>query len=158
MPPLCRQNVITRDNVAIDIDSVIVYHIVSPHRAAYGIADVRSALIERAQTTLRHVVGSRNLQNVSPSSTGISWGLTANLVALTFHVLTPLLRLQLLTDREAVASEIETIVESVSEKWGVSIESILIKVSYPLCAICTDMSDALSLRSKNIDAIAASRA
>lgn len=55
------------------------------------------ALIERSQTTLRHVVGSRNLQSV-------------------------------LTDREAVAAEIETIVEGVSAKWGVSIESILIKV------------------------------
>ncbi|KAL8279328.1 hypothetical protein RQP46_008365 [Phenoliferia psychrophenolica] len=91
-----RQNVMTKDNVAVDIDSVIYYHIVNPYKAAYGISDVRQALIERSQTTLRHVVGSRNLQSV-------------------------------LTDREAVAGEIEGIVEGVSEKWGVSIESILIK-------------------------------
>lgn len=68
----------------------------NPYRAAYAIGDVRTALIERSQTTLRHVVGSRNLQSV-------------------------------LTDREAVASEVESIVEGISEKWGVSVESILIK-------------------------------
>jgi regulator of protease activity HflC (stomatin/prohibitin superfamily) len=91
-----RQNVMTKDNVAVDVDSVIYYHIVNPFKAAFGISDVRLALVERSQTTLRHVVGSRNLQSV-------------------------------LTDREAVAAEIETIVEGVSETWGVSIESILIK-------------------------------
>ena len=40
------------------------YHIVSPHKAAFGIANVRQALIERTQTTLRHVVGARVLQDV----------------------------------------------------------------------------------------------
>lgn len=67
-----------------------------PYKAAFGIADVRQALIERAQTTLRDVIGGRNLQS-------------------------------LLTDREAVAAEIETIVEAVSARWGIQIESILIK-------------------------------
>ena len=57
----------SEDNVAVDIDSVIYYHIVNPYKAAYGISDVRQALIERSQTTLRHVVGSRNLQSVRDS-------------------------------------------------------------------------------------------
>ncbi|KAM0749655.1 hypothetical protein T439DRAFT_326534 [Meredithblackwellia eburnea MCA 4105] len=91
-----RQNVMTKDNVQVDIDSVLYYHIVNPYKAAYGITDVRQALVERAQTTLRHVVGSRNLQSI-------------------------------LVERETVAAEIEEAVEHISEKWGVSIESILIK-------------------------------
>lgn len=33
-------------------------------KAAFGIADVRMALIERAQSTLRHVVGARQLQSL----------------------------------------------------------------------------------------------
>lgn len=36
----------------------------SPYRAAFGITDLRQALIERAQTTLRHVVGARAVQSV----------------------------------------------------------------------------------------------
>lgn len=54
----------TKDNVTLQLTSVIYYHIVSPHKAAFGIANVRQALVERTQTTLRHVVGARVLQDV----------------------------------------------------------------------------------------------
>ena len=37
---------------------------VNPYRAAFGISDLRQALVERAQTTLRHVVGARAVQSV----------------------------------------------------------------------------------------------
>ena len=87
---------VTRDNVNIEVDSVLCWHVVNPYRAAFGIADVRQALVERAQTTLRQVVGARVLQNV-------------------------------LTDREGLAAEIQEIVEGPAEKWGVNIESILLK-------------------------------
>lgn len=45
-------------------DSVIYFQITNPYRAAFGISDLRQALIERAQTTLRHVVGARAVQSV----------------------------------------------------------------------------------------------
>jgi regulator of protease activity HflC (stomatin/prohibitin superfamily) len=54
----------TKDNVTVHLTSVIYYHITSPHKAAFGISDVRQALVERTQTTLRHVVGARVLQDV----------------------------------------------------------------------------------------------
>jgi len=54
----------TKDNVTLNLTSVIYYHITSPHKAAFGISNVRQALIERTQTTLRHVVGARVLQDV----------------------------------------------------------------------------------------------
>ncbi|KAI0787255.1 hypothetical protein BC629DRAFT_1515940 [Irpex lacteus] len=94
--PIGRQKVITRDNVDVEIDSVIYFQITSPYRAAFGITDLRQALIERAQTTLRHVVGARAVQSV-------------------------------VTEREAIAFEIAEIVGDVADKWGVSIEGILIK-------------------------------
>ncbi|KAF8345604.1 stomatin family protein [Amanita rubescens] len=62
--PIGRQMVITRDNVNVEIDSVIYFQIVNPYRAAFGISDLRQALTERAQTTLRHVVGARAVQSV----------------------------------------------------------------------------------------------
>ncbi|KAH8801879.1 hypothetical protein DL96DRAFT_1719079 [Flagelloscypha sp. PMI_526] len=62
--PIGRQTVMTRDNVTVDIDSVIYFQIVNPYRAAYNITDLRQALTERAQTTLRHVVGARAVQSV----------------------------------------------------------------------------------------------
>jgi len=94
--PIGRQTVITRDNVNVEIDSVIYFQITNPYRAAFGITDLRQALTERAQTTLRHVVGARAVQSV-------------------------------VTEREAIAYEIAEIVGDVADKWGVSIEGILIK-------------------------------
>nr|ADE76687.1 unknown [Picea sitchensis] len=91
-----QQRVTTKDNVSLELDSVIYWHVSNPYRAAFGIQDVKSSLVERAQTTLRDVVGSRTLQSV-------------------------------ISDRTEVARQVEEIVEGVAEKWGVSIESILIK-------------------------------
>lgn len=54
----------TKDNVTLRLTSVIYYHITSPHRAAFGISNIRQALVERTQTTLRHVIGARVLQDV----------------------------------------------------------------------------------------------
>jgi erythrocyte band 7 integral membrane protein len=54
----------TKDNVSLFLTSVLYYRITAPHKAAFGITNVRQALIERTQTTLRHVVGARVLQDV----------------------------------------------------------------------------------------------
>jgi len=59
-----RQVRMTKDNVTLNLTSVIYYHITSPHKAAFSITNVRTALVERTQTTLRHVVGARVLQDV----------------------------------------------------------------------------------------------
>lgn len=59
-----RQVCMTKDNVSLYLTSLIYYRITSPHKAAFGINNIRQALIERTQTTLRHVVGSRILQDV----------------------------------------------------------------------------------------------
>ena len=86
----------TKDNVTLHLTSVIYYHIISPHKAAFGISNVRQALIERTQTTLRHVVGARVLQDV-------------------------------IERREEVAQSIEEIIEEVASRWGVQVESMLVK-------------------------------
>ncbi|KAF2835712.1 stomatin family protein-like protein [Patellaria atrata CBS 101060] len=59
-----KQICMTKDNVSLSLTSVIYYRITSPHKAAFGISNIRQALIERTQTTLRHVIGARVLQDV----------------------------------------------------------------------------------------------
>ena len=59
-----KQVCMTKDNVSLHLTSVIYYHITSPHKAAFGISNIRQALVERTQTTLRHVIGARVLQDV----------------------------------------------------------------------------------------------
>ncbi|KAI9708480.1 MAG: hypothetical protein M1820_003941 [Bogoriella megaspora] len=59
-----QQVCMTKDNVNLHLSSVIYYHIVAPHKAAFGISSIRQALVERTQTTLRQVIGARVLQDV----------------------------------------------------------------------------------------------
>lgn len=53
----------TKDNVSILIDSVLYWHITDPFVAAFLVSDVRVALMERTQTTLRHILGTKLLQD-----------------------------------------------------------------------------------------------
>merc|ERR1711939_1109405 len=44
-----KQVCMTKDNVNLTLTSVIYYHITSPHKAAFGISNIRQALIERRE-------------------------------------------------------------------------------------------------------------
>jgi regulator of protease activity HflC (stomatin/prohibitin superfamily) len=57
------QYIMTKDNVYVEIFSVIYWHVIDPYQTLFGIADVRKALIERTQTTLRQTLGARILQD-----------------------------------------------------------------------------------------------
>ncbi|KAG9061497.1 hypothetical protein KI688_007075 [Linnemannia hyalina] len=59
-----QQVIMTKDNVNVQIDSVLYWHIVNPSQAYFGVSNVQAALIERTQTTLRHILGMRVLQEL----------------------------------------------------------------------------------------------
>lgn len=58
-------------------ESVIYFQICNPYRSAFGISDLRQALTERAQTTLRHVVGARAVQSVVTEREAIAFEVRA---------------------------------------------------------------------------------
>ncbi|KAG7191915.1 uncharacterized protein KQ657_002704 [Scheffersomyces spartinae] len=58
------QRCFTRDNVSVVVTSVVYYNITDPQRAVFGIDNIHNAIMERTQTTLRDVIGSRMLQEV----------------------------------------------------------------------------------------------
>nr|KAJ3421852.1 hypothetical protein HK105_002051 [Polyrhizophydium stewartii] len=58
-----RQQIMTKDNVSVDLDSVLYWHAVDPYIATYLVQDVRRALIERTMTTMRMILGARTLQD-----------------------------------------------------------------------------------------------
>jgi len=59
-----RQLVTTKDNVVIDIDSVVYWKIVDPFVAKFHVVDIRRALLNRTVAILRAIVGSHTLQEV----------------------------------------------------------------------------------------------
>ena len=64
VPP---QNVITKDNVTISIDTVVFYRITDPQKAVYAINDLRRSIQYMAQTTVRNIVGKMDLEGILAS-------------------------------------------------------------------------------------------
>jgi regulator of protease activity HflC (stomatin/prohibitin superfamily) len=59
--PIQSQGIITRDNVSVDIAAVAYYRVKDAVRSVVAIEDVRAAINQIAQTTLRSVVGQHTL-------------------------------------------------------------------------------------------------
>lgn len=56
-----KQNVITKDNVMMEISALLYYQITDPRAAVYEIANLPEAIEKLTQTTLRNVIGSMDL-------------------------------------------------------------------------------------------------
>ncbi|MFN8121316.1 MAG: slipin family protein [Thermoleophilia bacterium] len=62
--PIQSQEIITRDNVSVDISAVAYYRVKDPIRSVVAIEDVMAAINQIAQSTLRAVVGQHKLDEV----------------------------------------------------------------------------------------------
>jgi regulator of protease activity HflC (stomatin/prohibitin superfamily) len=61
VPP---QDVITRDNVSVKVNAVVYYRVVDPNRAVIQVENYHHATSQKAQTTLRSVLGERELDEL----------------------------------------------------------------------------------------------
>jgi regulator of protease activity HflC (stomatin/prohibitin superfamily) len=59
--PIQSQGIITRDNVSVDVSAVAYYRVVDAVKSVLAIENVRAAIDQIAQTTLRKVVGQHTL-------------------------------------------------------------------------------------------------
>lgn len=71
-----KQNVITKDNVNIEIDALLYFQITDPMRAVYEVADLPNAIEKLTQTTLRNVIGELELDESLSSRDTINGKLT----------------------------------------------------------------------------------
>lgn len=90
-----RQNVITADNVPIEINALVYFQITDPMKAVYEIANLPDAIEKLTQTTLRNVIGELDLDQTLVSRDTINkklveilddatdkWGVKVNRVEL----------------------------------------------------------------------------
>ena len=56
-----KQEVITKDNVSVNVDCVIYFQITDPFKVTYNVANFFVAVISLAQTTLRNIIGELEL-------------------------------------------------------------------------------------------------
>jgi regulator of protease activity HflC (stomatin/prohibitin superfamily) len=93
--PIQSQGIITRDNVSVDVSAVAYFRVVDAVKSVVAIEDVRAAIDQIAQTTLRKVVGQHTLdQTLSETDkinldirkildiSTVEWGVEVTLVEL----------------------------------------------------------------------------
>lgn len=90
-----KQNVITKDNVTMEINALLYYQIFDPKAAIYAVLNLPEAIEKLTQTTLRNVIGSMDLDETLVSRSSINeklriildeatdkWGVKVNRVEL----------------------------------------------------------------------------
>jgi regulator of protease activity HflC (stomatin/prohibitin superfamily) len=90
-----KQNVITKDNVTMEINALLYYQITDPKSAVYEVSNLPQAIEKLTQTTLRNVIGSLDLDETLTSRDKINeklrvildeatdkWGVKVNRVEL----------------------------------------------------------------------------
>ena len=73
------QKVITKDNIAIKVDALLYYKVVDVKAAVYSVSNLPNAIEKLAQTTLRNVIGSLQLDETLCSRDRINQTLCATL-------------------------------------------------------------------------------
>jgi regulator of protease activity HflC (stomatin/prohibitin superfamily) len=58
-----KQNTITSDNASIEVDGIVYFKIMDPYKAFYGIQNLRYAIMNLAQTSLRSIMGKMTLDD-----------------------------------------------------------------------------------------------
>ena len=72
-----KQNVITKDNVTIEINALLYFQVTDPVRACYEVANLPDAIEKLTQTTLRNVIGEMDLDETLSSRDTINSKLRA---------------------------------------------------------------------------------
>src|SRR5215212_2190812 len=93
VPP---QDLITRDNVPAKVNAVAYFRVMDPNKAVIEVENYVLATSQISQTTLRSVLGQKDLDD-------------------------------LLTDRESINEELQTIIDDHTEPWGVKVSAVEVK-------------------------------
>ena len=93
VPP---QDVITRDNVPARVNAVIYFRVVDPNKSVIEVENHVLATSQISQTTLRSVLGQRDLDD-------------------------------LLTNREQINNELQTIIDDQTDPWGIKVSVVEVK-------------------------------
>lgn len=91
-----KQEVITKDNVTVNVDAVVYFRVKDSEKAILEVANYVYASSQFAQAALRDVTGNVDLDD-------------------------------LLSKRDNISQQIEEIVDSETEKWGIDIENVKIQ-------------------------------
>jgi regulator of protease activity HflC (stomatin/prohibitin superfamily) len=78
-----KQTIITRDNISVDVDAVIYYHVKDATKAIVEVEDYEAATALIAQTTLRDVLGQNDLDMILSDRDALNQKIQSSLETLT---------------------------------------------------------------------------
>lgn len=90
------QDVISRDNVSVEVNAVVYFRVVEPDKAIIQVENFYDATSQLAQTTLRSVLGQHELD-------------------------------EMLSERERLNTDIQTILDEQTNAWGIKVINVEIK-------------------------------
>jgi regulator of protease activity HflC (stomatin/prohibitin superfamily) len=93
VPP---QDVITRDNVPARVNAVVYFRVIDPNKSVIEVENYVLATSQISQTTLRSVLGQKDLDD-------------------------------LLTNREQINDELQTIIDEQTDPWGIKVSVVEVK-------------------------------
>ena len=93
VPP---QDLITRDNVPARVNAVVYFRVVDPNKSVIEVENHVLATSQISQTTLRSVLGQKDLDD-------------------------------LLTDRESINEELQSIIDHQTDPWGIKVSVVEVK-------------------------------
>src|SRR3712207_6197421 len=93
VPP---QDLITRDNVPAKVNAVVYFRVLDPNKSVIEVENYVLATSQISQTTLRSVLGQKDLDD-------------------------------LLTDRESINEELQSIIDEQTDPWGVKVSVVEVK-------------------------------
>ncbi len=93
VPP---QDIISKDNVSLKVNAVVYFRVMDANKAIVEVEDYIYNTSQLAQTTLRSILGSVELD-------------------------------QLLADRERINSDLQTVLDSQTDPWGIKVSAVEIK-------------------------------
>lgn len=131
-----RQNVITKDNIQMEINALLYFQIVDPFKAVYEINNLPNAIEKLTQTTLRNIIGEMELDQTLTSRDTINtklravlddatnkWGIKVNRVELQ-DIIPPASVLQAMEKQmQAERNKRATILTSEGEKQAAILQS-----------------------------------
>ena len=94
------QPVITKDNVTMQIDTVVYFQITDPKLYAYGVELPMSAIENLTATTLRNIIGELELDHT-------------------------------LTSRDVINSQITSLLDEATDRWGIKVNRVELKNIIP---------------------------
>ncbi len=98
------QSVITKDNVTVNIDSVLYFTITDPRGVTYEVANPLQAIEQLTVTTLRNVIGGLTLEET-------------------------------LTSRDEINSQLRTVLDEATGRWGIRVNRVEVKAIDPPATI-----------------------